>query len=95
MSPVRSAGGSEASVSGDSLHQSMVPRGAVGFQVRVEWALEVGCVPADLIDVWQRASIVRALCSSQSHLLSLNPGGGDVHHDLLEGGGLLGLALSV
>lgn len=39
MSPVRSAGGSEASVSGDSLHQSMVPRGAVGFQVRVEWAL--------------------------------------------------------
>lgn len=23
------------------------------------------------------------------------PGGGDVHHDLLEGGGLLGLALSV
>lgn len=34
--------------------------------------LEVGGSPADLIDVWQRASITRALCSSQSHFLSLN-----------------------
>lgn len=42
VSPVRSAGGGEASVSGNSLHQPMVPCGAARFQIQVKRALRDG-----------------------------------------------------
>lgn len=52
---------------------SEIRRCVTDFSPVAQWTyLEVGCVPADLIDVWQGASVVRALRSSQSHLLSLN-----------------------
>lgn len=85
----------EPAVSLDSLHQTMMPGGPVGLQRGRERALEVRRAPADLVDVGQRAPVEQTPSPGETQLLGLEPGGGDVHHDLLEGRRLLGLSLGV
>lgn len=81
----------------DSLNQPMVACPSDRVQRRRQATLEFGAGVSDLIDVWQRAIVLRPRLSQTKllDLLKLHPGDGQVRHELLEGPRLLCLLLVV